>query len=189
LYYGLSGRDRPHVVQVYYIYDLPFRRDEQGWMGQVLGGWSVSGVVSYLSGTPFFVRIDEDIAGVGDSTQQPLDLVGDPDVTTPGFSDGAGNDDVYWFNPDAFARPAPGTFGNQERNILRHPGSQNWDIALFKNFSLGGPRRVQFRVEAFNFINHPNLGEAESDPNNSNFGRVTFKNGQRNVQLSLRFSF
>jgi Carboxypeptidase regulatory-like domain len=189
LYYGLSGRDRPHVVQVYYIYDLPFLRDQQGWAGQVLGGWSVSGVVSYLSGTPFFVRIDEDIAGVGDSTQQPLDLVGDPDATNPGFSEGAGNDDVYWFNPNAFARPAQGTFGNQERNILRHPGSQNWDIALFKNFSLGGSRRIQFRAEAFNFINHPNLGEAESDPNNANFGRVTGKTGQRNVQLSLRFSF
>jgi hypothetical protein len=189
LYYGLSGRDRTHVVQLYYIYDLPFLRDQQDWMSRILGGWSVSGVMSFLSGSPFFVRINEDIAGVGDSTSQPLDHVGDPDVSSPGFSEGAGEDDVFWFNPNAFARPAPGTFGNQERNILRHPGEQNWDIALFKNFGLGGDRRAQFRLEAFNFINHPNLGDAEADPGNANFGRVTGKESQRNVQLSLRFSF
>jgi hypothetical protein len=60
---------------------------------------------------------------------------------------------------------------------------------------------VQFRAEFFNFINHPNWGNAQTstisgsgsgfaDPNNSNFGRVTTKtNDRRDIQLSLRFLF
>ena len=65
-------------------------------------------------------------------------------------------DGNFWFNPAAFAAPAAGTFGNAPRNLIYNPGEQQWDLALFKNFALGGTRRVQFRAEMFNFINHPN---------------------------------
>ena len=65
-----------------------------------------------------------------------------------------------------------------------------WDLALFKNFNLGGARRVQFRAECFNFLNHPNLSGIEANPLNANFGRITSKDGnRRDVQLSLRFLF
>ena len=64
-----------------------------------------------------------------------------------------------------------------------------WDLAVFKNFSLGGTRRVQLRGEAFNFINHPNLGGIEVNPLSGNFGRITSKGGSRDIQLSVRFVF
>ena len=51
---------------------------------------------------------------------------------------GAGRDDNFWFNPAAFAAPAAGTFGNAPKIVIYNPGQQQWDIALFKNFSLGG---------------------------------------------------
>src|SRR5437870_8161708 len=80
---------------------------------------------------------------------------------------------------------------------LRSPSFQNWDIALFKNFPLGGSRRMQFRLEAFNFINHPNLGNPAGgspygvviDPGSADFGRVLTKTSERNVQLGVKFSF
>jgi hypothetical protein len=103
---------------------------------------------------------------------------------------GVAKDDNFAFNPAAFASPTAGKFGNAPRNLLRNPGDQQWDIALFKNFALGGPRKVQFRAEIFNFPNHPNLNGPNGNPTNSNFGRITSKDGnRRDIQLALRFLF
>ncbi|MPY88462.1 MAG: TonB-dependent receptor [Luteitalea sp.] len=204
-YWGPSNYDRRHVFNIYYIYDLPFFREQNTLLANLLGGWQVSGSTFLRTGEPFSVVRTNDIAGVGDGGfGQPVNLVGDPEAgANKQFSNG--DDDNFWFNPDAFAEPEAGTFGNAPRNLLRNPGDQQWDIALFKNFNLGGTRLVQFRAEFFNFPNHPNLGgtggEAGAqtgdltgslgvaDPSNANFGRVTQKNGRRDVQLSLRFLF
>jgi hypothetical protein len=137
-----------------------------------------------------------DTAGVGDQGfGQPWDLVGDPGDMNYQLYTGPGTEA---FNTAAFAEPAAGTFGNAPRNAWYNPGEQQWDLALFKNFTLGGARRIQFRAEAFNFINHPNLGnidngdlqgQRQADPLSGNFGRITSKSGQRDIQLSVRFQF
>jgi hypothetical protein len=93
--------------------------------------------------------------------------------------------------------PAPGTFASgQPRNAYYGAGFQNWNLALFKEFPFGETHRIQFRAEAFNFPNHPNLGGTSdslraptSDPRNASFGRITQKSSERNIQLSLRYSF
>jgi hypothetical protein len=177
---------------VSYIYDLPFWRDQSTLLRNLLGGWQISGATFIQSGTPFSITRSNDIAGVGDgSIGQPVDLVGDIYANSNGqFSAGSGNDDNFAFNPKAFANPAAGKFGNSTRNILRNPGAQQWDIALFKNFVLGGTHRIQFRAEVFNFINHPNLNGPNTDITNSNFGRIITKDGsRRDIQLALRYYF
>lgn len=191
IYWGPSNFDRRHALTFYYIYDLPFFREQNTLLSNLLGGWQVSGATFFRSGTPFSITRTNDIAGVGDGGfGQPVNLVGDPEAgANKKFSEGAGRDENFWFNPAAFADPAPGTFGNAPRNLIYNPGEQQWDIALFKNFNLGGPRRLQFRAEFFNFPNHPNLNGPSTDPNSANFGRSTGKGGQRDVQLSLRFLF
>jgi hypothetical protein len=191
-FWGPSSYDRTHVLVVSYIWDLPFWRDQSTLMRNLLGGWQISGSTFLRSGTPFSITRTNDIAGVGDgSIGQPVDLVGDPDANTNGqFSAGNGLDDNFWFNPKAFANPAAGTFGNSTRDILRGPGDQQWDIALFKNFVLGGTHRLQFRAEVFNFINHPNLSGPNTDITNPNFGRIITKDGsRRDIQLALRYYF
>ena len=191
-YIGNSSFDRRHVVNVYYIYDLPFFRDEQSWVGTMLGGWQISGASFFRTGTPGSVTRTNDIAGVGEgSNGQPVNLVGDVTANAnQSFSAGNNNDTNFWFNPLAFQDPAAGTFGNAPRNLIYGPGQQQWDIALFKNFGIGGPRKIQFRAEMFNFINHPNLNGPSFDPANANFGRATSKSDdRRDVQLSLRFLF
>jgi hypothetical protein len=191
-YIGNSSFDRRHVVNIYYIYDLPFFRDEQSWTGKVLGGWQISGASFFRTGTPGSVTRTNDIAGVGEgSNGQPVNLVGDVNANAnQSFSAGNGNDTNFWFNPLAFQDPSAGTFGNAPRNLIYGPGQQQWDIALFKNFGIGGPRKIQFRAEMFNFINHPNLNGPSFDPANANFGRATSKSDdRRDVQLSLRFLF
>jgi hypothetical protein len=192
IYEGASNFDRRHVLSVYYIYDLPFWRDQSTLMRNLLGGWQISGASFFRTGTPgSVVQTSQDIAGVGDAGfGQPYDLVGDVDANAnKELSAGSGRDDNFWFNPAAFARPAAGTFGNAPRNLIYNPGEQQWDVALFKNFNLGGTRRAQFRAEFFNFPNHPNLSGAQFNPTSGDFGRVTGKNNQRDVQLSLRFLF
>lgn len=189
-FWGPSNFDRRHVLSVSYIYDLPFWRNPTTLLQNVLGGWQISGSTFYRSGTPFSITRTTDIAGVGDGGfGQPVDLVGDPNANTNGkFSNGT--DDNFAFNPAAFANPAPGTFGNSTRNILRNPSSQQWDIAVFKNVGLGGLRRMQFRAEIFNFPNHPNLNGPVADITNPNFGRIVTKDGsRRDIQLAVRFIF
>ena len=129
--------------------------------------------------------------------------------TTRSSRNGRAVDQNFWFNPAAFARPAAGTFGNAGRNPggLRGPSFWNWDIALFKNIPLGGSKRLQLRLEAFNFVNHPlvgnptgnnasttggansTVGGVNVDPNSADFGRVLTKTSERNVQLGVKFSF
>ena len=190
------------MFNFYYIYDLPFFRDQsQGLMANMLGGWQISGATFFRTGTPFSVARTNDIAGVGDGGNgQPYNLVGDVNSgANKEFSNAVG-DGNFWFNPAAFAAPAAGTFGNAPRNFIYNPGEQQWDLAIFKNFTLGGTRRMQFRAEVFNFINHPNWDNAQTgtlpgslgfaDPTSANFGRVTSKRNQpRDIQLSLRFQF
>jgi hypothetical protein len=191
-FWGLSSYDRTHVFVVSYIWDLPFFKDQSTLLGNILGGWQISGSSFFRTGTPFSITRTNDIAGVGEgSNGQPVDLVGNIYGDSNGqFSAGTGLDTNFWFNPAAFANPAQGKFGNSTRNIVRNPGDQQWDIALFKNFVLGGTHRLQFRAEVFNFINHPNLSGPNGDITNPNFGRIITKDGsRRDIQLALRYYF
>jgi carboxypeptidase family protein len=201
-YWGPSNFDRRHVLNVYYIYDLPFWKDQETPLKNALGGWQISGATFYRTGTPFSIVRTNDIAGVGDGNfGQPYNLVGDPFAgSNGGFSAGSGADQNLWFNPAAFGAPAAGTFGNAPRNAWYNPSEQQWDIAFFKNFRVNRNQRLQFRAEIFNFINRPNWNNVAGttttsgfnmvDPTNANFGRVVSKNdARRDGQLSLRYIF
>ena len=91
--------------------------------------------------------------------------------------------------PVAFAQPAAGTFGQQERNLLRNPGYWGWDMGLRKNFPVTERQRLQFRFEVFNILNHPNWNGANTNPTSGAFGQVTSKSGERNLQLALKYIF
>jgi len=188
-YWAVSDNDRTHIFNVHYIYELPFWRDQNTLAAKALGGWQVSGATIFQSGEPRSVWLNDDRAGVGDTTNQPWNLVGDPNVGNQSFSNGPTADQNFWFNPQAFARPAPGTFGNAGRNPVRGPHQQNWDFALFKTFGPPSGTRIQLRAEAFNFPNYPNLSNPQTNPTNGSFGRVTAKTSERNIQLSLKVLF
>jgi len=195
-YWAISDNDRTHLFNFHYIYELPFWREQQTTASKLLGGWQVSGATVFQTGRPLSIWLNDDRAGVGDTTNQPWNLVGDPAVSDPGFSLGTAVDQTFWFNPAAFARPAAGTFGNAGRNPVRGPGYQSWDLALLKNFGAPTGLRAQFRAEMFNFPNIVNLNDPEISPTSGSFGRITGKGstangrpGERNIQLSLKFLF
>ncbi|WP_291983807.1 carboxypeptidase regulatory-like domain-containing protein [Luteitalea sp.] len=189
LYQGASNFDRRHVLALYYIYDLPFFREQDSLLSNILGGWQISGSTFMRSGTPFTVgQSSQDIAGVGDvGFGQPWSQTGNANINFQLYDGTPGS---VAMDTSVFVRPANGTFGNSPRNAYYNPGEMQWDLALFKNFNVGGSRRVQLRAEAFNFLNHPNLGGITSDPLSGNFGRITSKDGnRRDIQLSVRFQF
>ena len=189
LYFGPSNFDRRHVFNFYYIYDLPFFRDQSTLVGNLLGGWQISGATFMRSGTPFTVgQTSQDIAGIGDvSVGQPWSQTGNASINHQLYDGTPGSVSL---DRSVFVRPANSTFGNSPRNAYYNAGEMQWDLALFKNFNLGGIRRLQVRAEAFNFLNHPNLGGINSNPLSGDFGRITSKDGnRRDIQLSVRFQF
>jgi hypothetical protein len=126
-----------------------------------LGGWEISGITTFQTGTPLSVTngVYGDNAGVGNGfgTGSRPDICGNinappPETNVPGVIG------PLLYNPAAFCAPRGLTFGDAGRNILRNPGISNWDMALFKNIPIHGEKvHLQFRAEAFNTFNHPQL--------------------------------
>ena len=184
-YWGRSDFDRAHVFILNTIYTLPLLKGNSSWTRRILGNWESTGVFQAQSGTPFSVRNNVDYAGVGaGSGNQLWNQVGDSSLKPTDFTDSA-----VWFNKSAFATPAPGTFGVQQRNSLRNPGFWNVDGALRKNFPTFEHQLLQLRFEFFNVFNHPNWTGAVSNPTSGSFGLVTGKNGNRAIQLAAKYIF
>ena len=184
------------------IYELPFFKQPTKLAGKLLGQWQITAVTEFQTGVPITVGAAQDYAGIGTSDTQLWQVNGDPNNALLSradrrFSQGSG-DNNFWFavkNPDGspiFTQPVAGTFSNQTKNTLSmigNPGFQSWNIALFKTFRITERQRVNLRAEAFNWLNHPNWGSADTNPTSATFGKVTSKSGSRNIQLSLHYSF
>jgi signal transduction histidine kinase len=101
-----------------------------------------------------------------------------------------------WLDRGSFFYTAPGTFGNIARNRLLGPSQFLWDFSTLKDFSILEGHRLQFRFEAFNFLNHPVLGNYGaawgSNQNNPvpDFGRIrSTAVSMRQIQFGLKYIF
>jgi len=111
--------------------------------GKVLGGWHLSGLTTFQTGTPFSVIASNGSniltgAGVGNGTAAQAafaDLIGNPHAAPP-VTNAANIIGPLLFNPGAFAAPTGLTFGDAGRNIMNNPSRTNFDMGLFKNFFL-----------------------------------------------------
>jgi len=195
--YALCAADVTHVVHVSGQYALPFGRDRQLFSGSnrlvdaLIGGWNLNYIFSYQSGQPF--------------------TVGCPTATTSGFGCNANvvrGQDLYsgphnatqWLNPDAFSPPPTATeIGQTDYSPLgggpqqvRGPGFYNLDASIFKSFKTGEGTSLQFRLETFNTLNHPqfaNPGQLNFT-NLKNSSQITkTRNDPRLGQLALKFFF
>jgi hypothetical protein len=208
--WGPSEFDARHIFIANFLYELPFLRTQNTLAAKILGGWQISGIFQAQTGTPCNVGLSNDYAGVGQdgSFGCSNNKVGqfwamNGKITYPKNFDSAsanpGSQGSYWFNvanPDGtpiFTPPASGTFVTQNgvRDSVYSPGFNNWNLGLFKKFAVTERFGFQFRAEAFNAFNHPNLGTVQLDPTNkATFGKITGKTDDvRNLQLSLRFYF
>ncbi len=175
---------RRHWTTANYTYDLPFGKGRayalDGIADRLFGGWRVAGITSFGTGLPFSVAYTSTTVGWPSGR---ADIVGNPVPANRSIS--------RWFNPGAFAVPAPFTFGNSARNSQFGPGYFNWDTAVFKNTSLTERISLEFRVEAFNILNKPSFGTPASNISApAQVGQITsMANTPRNIQFGLRLSF
>jgi len=185
VYRASSNFDERHVINIGYVYDLPFFKSKS-LANKLLGGWQWSGITDIESGTPFSIynqgvgSIPSDNAGVSNSFATAgsyPDLVGNPNVGIPKLPPGNA---PLLYNPAAFVAPTGLTFGTAGRNILRNPWRTNFDMALLKRFAVTESKYFEFRTEAFNVFNHREYawlgGDAGSAANNANGSGITSAN-------------
>jgi hypothetical protein len=179
--YGLAAYDRTHIFATNYVVDLPGSHLKNSLARGVLGGWQISGLTRFQSGSPLSVtatlragcnadtslpcvatttnNFGTDITGGGDGWRAVIN--GDTQASAKDRANG------QWINPNVFAPPALAqqvtdmagvlkvlAAGNAGRRVGRGPGIVNTDLALFKVIGLGGTMRAQLRAEAYNVFNH-----------------------------------
>ncbi len=177
---GYMAFDRRHNLILSYVYPLPFWINGNEWYKKAFGGWQLSGITTLNTGLPLNLAINGDRAGTGLGNQRP-DVVGD-------WQQGGGQR-LQWFNQAAFALPALGTFGNLGRNIVRGPGTNNWDASLQKNFKFSEKFNMQFRAEFYNAPHHFSWLGVGTTLGAGNFGQITSATDPRSLQFGLRLDF
>lgn len=175
--YGPADFDRTHVFTANYIYTLPFFRGKRNFLGQTLGNWQLSGLITAQSGLALTPGISLSTAG----------LATRPNAT--GASPSGAQTKLQWFNTGAFAAPAPGFFGNAGVGTIRGPGFWIWDSSIAKQWPIHEQLRLRFAAEFFNFLNHTNWAGVDTSLGDGTYGQVTSSRDARRIQLSLRMDF
>ena len=190
---GRAFTDARNRLVISYIWQLPVGQgkrfmDRGGVPNAILGGWELSGITSFQSGFPFTVRsTDYSNSGSGNAR---------PDRTCSGVGT---KSLTNWFDTSCFTVTALQAdqlagnfrFGNSGRNILSGPGTQNWDLAMLKRFSLSERFKLEFRFEMYNMFNEPTFGyPGTSVTSPKTYGVITSTTGiARQIQFGMKLSF
>jgi len=211
--YGVLAFDHSHIFNAAYVINLPSPVHDNAFLKGVVNGWAFSGVTQLQSGAPIQPNTGGTLNVNWPSAYSQNNWLGTnmnanagvvPRVTCDprnGLSSG------QYFNPNCFAPPAVrGQNGDIIWPYIKGPGYINSDLSLYKNFTFKERHQIQFRMQAYNFLNHPNadlsLNSADlnlSFNNNNNIsqtnvnalttGRALNSGGRRVVMLSLKYMF
>jgi hypothetical protein len=185
---GLSDFDHRNRFVANFLYEIPFLKNSQGWMHTAFGEWRVGGIWTIQSGAPFTVNLSTDVANNGEPLSGPSqrpNLTCDPNKGPKTAAE--------WFSTSCFATPAAFTYGNAGRDILIGPGLDNFDASIQKEFPVRESMNLQFRLDMFDFFNHPNfnapVGAGRLLSTSTSFGQITSAQDPRDLQFSLRLAF
>lgn len=212
---GPADFDRTHRFVVSYNYELPFAKmlhvADQGF-GKIVNGWSINGVTTFQSGTPFTLYDSaaltlQDTDGENGTnfatlapgaTLQSLIVPGGVEGRLNGYIDLSklviGGNCVNNQNVVvAFSDPTCTGFaavGNIGRNTFRGPFQQNWDMSLIKRTKITERTSIDFRAEAFNLFNHPSFQSPQasaSGPGSStgNYGFADVSTGDTSTAATV----
>jgi hypothetical protein len=206
--YGVTSFHVPHDLKVTWLYDLPFgpgaRWHRSGVLSRILGGWTLSAIQRYRSGSPLAVtggdfegealfnpglyadvQLPRDQQVIGSKPNNP-----DPDAGSP------------YLNPQAFATPpktdsnVPLRLGNGPRYLpnLRGFAQFGEDFSLIKKTNLAFREGAFFelRIDATNFFNRNGIADPNTDVSDpDSFGKVFGKgaSGPRTIQFGARLIF
>lgn len=200
--YGRGNFDRTHNFVLNYTYTLPKLSSvwDNGFAKWVFDNWDVSGVTSFISGA---------VSGVGYSLVQAQDLTGGSGagvdsrinvLSNPILPKGE-RTELRHFNTSVFAPPTRAELGigNAPKDVFRLPGTNVFDVSLFKNIPLGKSERyrLQFRFEFYNFFNHASFQGVDTTARfdaagrqvSGTFGQYTSTLDARRTVLGAKFYF
>jgi hypothetical protein len=171
---------------------LPALHTRSRALAAAVNGWQFNAIASLSTGTPFTVYDSANVSLQGSSPEitgfysSRPNLVSNPNQGQPHSAD-------QWVTRAPFRQLNPATqagqFGNEGRNAVRGPGVEDVDFSLFKDFRIDEVRKVQFRAECFNLLNHANFGLPENDLESPAFGQILQAGPPRLLQLALKFLF
>lgn len=175
---ALSNFDQRHRVVFSAQYEAPFRH----WLAR---GWRTFAIATGGGGRPLTPQLSRDNSNTGNTggifgADRP-DLIAHPGMGP--------RSPERFFDPSAFAVPAPLSFGNAGRNILTGPRTASLDLALVRSLKFSEGLTAEVRVEAFNLLNHTNFDLPQRTADLPIFGRILSAGQARQLQLGLRFSF
>jgi hypothetical protein len=195
---GLTVNDVRHRFTFSSLYELPFGNGRR-WLSHsnalvngILGGWELTALASFQTGFPITPQSGIDSGNVGTGSWRP-------DRICNGNLPSDKRTVARWFDTSCFTNAfliadnnnGIFRFGNSGRSVLTGPGIQNFDFALLKDFHITESKKLQFRAEAFNALNHANFSAdgVITHVNDSRFGQVTSASEGRDVQFALKFLF
>lgn len=199
LNYAWSDFDRRHVIQAYYTYELPFGRgrmfgsDMPKALDFIVGGWQVSGLVSYATGRPYTFYSGR--STVSNAVQATVNCNGCP--RNLGRLVHMPNGPV-WITDQQVAdnqitQPGPGELGNTGRNYFIGPSAFTTDASLSKKFKFTERLSFDLRVDAKNLLNRPTFGLSDAAMlfTSSDRGRInnTVLSFSRRIQFSGKLNF
>ncbi|MFL6416104.1 MAG: TonB-dependent receptor domain-containing protein [Bryobacteraceae bacterium] len=190
---SLATIDVPQRLVISADYLLPFGKGQAfgahlpAALNAVIGNWKLNTVVTISSGWPLSITASN-VANLYNAVEQ-ANVVGDPSLAGDRTR---AQKIAQWFNTAAFQQPAPFTLGNGSRTLptTRTDGVKNVDFSVFKSFPWGEQRAVEFRAEAFNFLNRTQFSAPGTTVGTGAFGVVSSQaNLPRQVQLAIRILF
>lgn len=190
--YAPSPSDQPHVLNIDYVYILPYFAKQRGLTGHALGGWEFSGIISAVSGSyqsPATTDFN-DPGGIGAFVSSNAGKSIRPDqISNP--NDHAPHTAAEWYNVNAFQDVPTTEFrvGDAKPYSIHGPGTVEFDLSAVKNFSVTEGSKLQFRAEAYNVFNHTNYSNFDSDLGDGTTGLVLGAKQNRILQLGLKYNF
>lgn len=187
--------DEKHNLTTYAVYDLPFGKgkrfgsDVGGAVNQMIGGWTVSPILTLHSGFPLALYNNgTDQTGTSSRGLRP-DCNGKNTVFGRRDATVAQGGGFLWFDPSNYTNAA--YFGTCAPQLdgLRGPGYYNWDASLQKNFQMTERFRLQFRTDFLNLFNRVNLAVPNTTVQSSTTGVIQASQPARNIQFALKLYY
>ncbi len=192
--WSVDNNDQPNVIAIAATYELPFGRGKQfghdvnRLTNALIGGWQISPLLTYASGTPLQVTVAGNPLGNGTANRPNL---------VPGVQMQFSYNNVYKglpvLNAAAFSDPGQWAIGNEPRYVssMRLPFNYNENIAASKSFMLTERVQLKLTMEYFNVLNRVVFGSPDTNLNDVNFGKVinsqanTYRQGQGMITLKF----
>jgi hypothetical protein len=196
---GRSTFDRPHRFAANAVYELPWFRDQRGFVGHVLGGWQFNGTVSLQSGAPFTPLNGTDPTGALSGIDSLVGNAIRPNVLSTLPLSNMSVEELFALRGAVSAANGNALFqtlrpgqrvGNAGRNILRADGINNLDFGIVKNTRITETQKLQLRADFFNATNTRDFGIPQATVTNAGFLNQWGTNGgNRRIIVGLRYVF